>query len=229
MKPQINVAIDGYSSCGKSTLAKELAKALGYIYIDSGAMYRAVTYYVLTHHIDLNNAVELQNALNNIRITFESNSNTRQTETFLNGINVEAQIRDKAVSNLVSQVSAIKAVREMLVKQQQAMGNAKGVVMDGRDIGTVVFPDAEVKLFVTAHIAVRTQRRYAELIAKGIQTTPDEVQQNLQMRDHIDSTRSITPLQQAADAIVIDTTHLTREEQLKQAMEVVQQKLTLHH
>lgn len=189
-------------------------------------MYRAVTYYVLTHHIDLNNAAELQKALNNIRITFELNANTQQTSTFLNGINVEAQIRDKAVSSLVSQVSAIKEVRSMLVKQQQVMGNAKGVVMDGRDIGTVVFPDAEVKLFVTADIAVRTQRRYAELTAKGIQTTPEEVQQNLEMRDHIDSTRSITPLLQAADAIVIDTTHLTREEQLKRAMEVVQQKLT---
>ncbi len=221
---KINIAVDGYASCGKSTLARDLARELGYLFIDSGAMYRAVTYYFIIHQIDLQSSPQIEAALNNIQITFQQNSASNQAQTFLNGQSIEAQIRDKAVSDFVSQVSTLEKGRTFLVRQQQAMGRQKGVVMDGRDIGTVVFPDAELKLFVTADIDVRTQRRYAELQAKGIHTTYEEVKQNLLERDRIDSTREVTPLRQAEDAILLDTSNLTREEQLSLVLEMLTEK-----
>lgn len=224
MKHKINIAVDGYASCGKSTLARDLARALGYLFIDSGAMYRAVTYYFITHQIDLHQPPQIEEALNDIQITFQLNPSYNQAQTFLNGQNIEAQIRDKAVSDFVSEVSSLEKVRTFLVRQQQAMGQQKGVVMDGRDIGTVVFPDAELKLFVTANIDVRTQRRYAELQAKGIPSTYEEVKQNLLERDRIDSTREINPLRQAEDAIVIDTTHHTKDSQLQAVLNLIKDK-----
>ncbi len=224
MMYKINIAVDGYASCGKSTLARDLARALGYLFIDSGAMYRAVTYYFITHQIDLHQPPQIEEALNDIQITFQLNPSYNQAQTFLNGQNIEAQIRDKAVSDFVSEVSSLEEVRTFLVRQQQAMGQQKGVVMDGRDIGTVVFPDAELKLFVTANIDVRTQRRYAELQAKGIPSTYEEVKQNLLERDRIDSTREINPLRQAEDAIVIDTTHHTKDSQLQAVLNLIKDK-----
>ncbi len=224
MMYKINIAVDGYASCGKSTLARDLARALGYLFIDSGAMYRAVTYYFITHQIDLDQSPQIEEALNDIQITFQLNPSYNQAQTFLNGQNIEAQIRDKAVSDFVSEVSSLEKVRTFLVRQQQAMGQQKGVVMDGRDIGTVVFPDAELKLFVTANIDVRTQRRYAELQAKGIPSTYEEVKQNLLERDRIDSTREINPLRQAEDAIVIDTTYHTKDSQLQAVLNLIKDK-----
>ncbi|OWY23772.1 (d)CMP kinase [Sphingobacteriales bacterium UPWRP_1] len=226
MPQQINIAIDGHASCGKSTLAKAIAKQLGYTYIDSGAMYRAVTLYFLRHpELDFTCPPDVDEALKNIAISFTYNPETGHAETLLNGENVEALIRDKAVSSLVSQISTIAEVRRFLVKQQQELGKNKGVVMDGRDIGTVVFPDAELKIFLTANLDVRAQRRYNELMDKGMQITLEEVKQNLQSRDITDSTREITPLLQAPDAVLIDNSYLTREKQLELVMELVAQKM----
>ena len=223
---KITVAIDGYSSCGKSTLAKQLAAALNYSYVDTGAMYRAVTLYFIRNQIDLFHPEQVVNALSNISIDFRINPKTQQQETYLNGENIESEIRvNPRVASVVSDVSAISEVRRFLVKQQQHMGNLKGIVMDGRDIGTVVFPDAELKLFVTADPMVRAKRRFDELVEKGQATTIEEVLANLEKRDHIDSNRSDSPLLQAADAIVLDNSNLTREEQFEWVMKLVNQKI----
>ena len=213
---KITVAIDGYSSCGKSTLAKQLAAALKYSYVDTGAMYRAVTLYFIRNQVDLFHPEQITNALQNITIEFKVNANLNTQETYLNGENIENEIRvNPRVASAVSDVSAISEVRRFLVKQQQEMGKQKGIVMDGRDIGTVVFPFAELKLFVTADPQVRAQRRLDELVEKGQQTTFDEVLANLEKRDHIDSNRADSPLKQADDAVVLDNSNLTREEQFE--------------
>jgi len=214
---KIIIAIDGYSACGKSTTAKEVAKIIGYRYIDSGAMYRAVTIYFLDQHIALTNPKEIVNALQKIRITFQINGNG-VTETFLNGLNVEKKIRKMRISENVSQVSAIKEVRAAMVQQQRKLGKDRGLVMDGRDIGTVVFPEAELKLFLTADILVRAFRRQRELLEKEDLVDLDTIIANLQKRDAIDSQRKESPLVQAGDAIVIDTTHITIDEQVDEVV-----------
>ena len=215
---QIIIAIDGYSSCGKSTLARSLAKALDYIYISSGDMYRAVTYYFFHQEVDFNKANEVLSALSNIHIELRPGKEPGTTRTFLNGKDIEDEIRKMYVSDLVSPVAAISAVRRAMVKQQQELGKQKGIVMDGRDIGTVVFPDAELKIFLTADADIRAQRRYQELRAKGQHVTLEEVKNNLLERDHIDSNRSDSPLRQAVDAVVIDNTNLSLDEQLAMAL-----------
>jgi cytidylate kinase len=221
MTDKITIAVDGFAACGKSTLAKGLAKVLGYVYVDSGAMYRAVTLYVIDHNIDINRAEEIQNALNNIQIGFKNiNGNNH---TFLNGKDVEKEIREMSVSSLVSPVSAISSVRRFLVHRQKEMGKQKGIVMDGRDIGTVVFPDAELKMFMTASIVVRTERRVLELREKGITDLNYRViENNLLERDRIDSTRLDSPLTKAEDAIEIDNSNLSIEDQLELALELVE-------
>jgi cytidylate kinase len=213
---KITIAIDGFSSSGKSTMAKDLAKEIGYIYIDSGAMYRAVTLYSLRNGIindALINKEKLEEKIQDIHITFKLNPETKRPETYLNGENVENQIRNMEVSSKVSFISAIPFVREAMVAQQQAMGKEKGIVMDGRDIGTVVFPDAELKIFVTASPQTRAQRRYDELKAKGEQINFDEILHNVKERDHIDQNREIAPLRKADDAILLDNGTLTLDEQ----------------
>ena len=215
---RIIIAIDGHSGCGKSTVAKELARKLGYIYIDTGAMYRAVTLFALQNGLAANKKVDeagLVARLNEINIDFRFNAGTKQNETYLNGVNVEEEIRRLPVSNHVSPVSTIKEVRAAMVKLQQKMGENKGIVMDGRDIGTVVFPNAELKIFMTASPEVRAQRRYDELTAKGQTIDYDEILQNVMERDRIDSSREISPLRQASDALLLDNSHMTREEQFR--------------
>lgn len=219
---KIIIAIDGYSACGKSTTAKETARILGYKYIDTGAMYRAVTLYFLDHHISLSNPKEIADALNKISISFKVNSK-RVTETFLNGLNVEKEIRMMRISENVSQVSAVKEVRKAMVEQQRKLGKDRGVVMDGRDIGTVVFPNAELKLFMTADIQVRAFRRQKELLENDLLVDLDEVIKNIRNRDKIDTTREESPLRQADDAIVIDTTHITIEEQVEEVIRLAVQ------
>ncbi|MCB0607907.1 MAG: (d)CMP kinase [Lewinellaceae bacterium] len=216
---KIIVAIDGYSSCGKSTLAKALAGRLGYAYVDSGAMYRAATLYLLRHGIGIGEEDAVEAALDDIHIRFERNPSGNRT--LLNGEDVEEQIRSMEVSAVVSEVSAISPVRRAMVRQQQNMGKHKGIVMDGRDIGTVVFPDAELKIFLTAAKEIRVARRYRELKAKGIDISLGEVEENLAHRDLIDSTRDDSPLRQAEDAVVLDNSHLTPEQQLDQALQLV--------
>lgn len=215
---KIIIAIDGHSSCGKSTVAKELAKMLGYIYIDSGAMYRAVTLFALRNGL-INNKIpdekKLIEALKQVAITFRWDEKTGKNTTYLNGEIVEEEIRLTAVSENVSPVSTIAGVRAEMVKQQRENGKNKGIVMDGRDIGTVVFPDAELKIFMTASPEIRAQRRYAELQAKGQHVDFDEILKNVNERDKIDSTREASPLCKADDAIVLDNSNLTREEQLE--------------
>ncbi|KAA5548404.1 (d)CMP kinase [Adhaeribacter rhizoryzae] len=218
---KIVVAIDGYSSCGKSTTAKIVAKELHYAYIDTGAMYRAVTLYFLEHYIDLTNPKKINQALSDIHITFERNAKTQRNEVFLNGLNVEDEIRKMYISNKVSEVSVIPEVRHCLVKQQQKMAKKRGVVMDGRDIGTTVFPDAEVKVFMTAEVYTRAKRRQDELLDKGELVPIDEIVQNLQKRDLIDSTRKESPLVQAPDARLLDTTFITIDEQVDFVLEMV--------
>lgn len=216
---RIIVAIDGLSSCGKSTLAKALAKALHYAYLDTGAMYRAVTLYFLDHHVDYGDPAAVERALGEIEIHFERIEG--QNRTFLNGKDVERDIREMRVSEHVSPVSAISAVRRAMVAQQQAMGKRRGIVADGRDIGTVVFPDAELKIFLTADADVRTSRRHLELASKGIDAEWNEIQHNLLERDRIDSSRADSPLRQADDAVVIDNTLLSEEQQLDRALGLV--------
>lgn len=214
---KITIAIDGYSSCGKSTMAKNLAREIGYIYIDTGAMYRAVTLYALRRdQITVNRTVksiELEREMPLITVSFTINRETGQPDTLLNGENVEQQIRTMEVSNNVSQIAALPFVREALVAQQQRMGANKGVVMDGRDIGTVVFPDAELKIFVTASAQVRAQRRFDELKAKGLPANYDNILKNVQERDYIDSHREVSPLRKAPDAIELDNSQLTIDQQ----------------
>lgn len=217
MEKKIIVAIDGHSSCGKSTLARDLARVLGYAYIDSGAMYRAVTLFFLDKGIDWTDPEAVAKALQDIHIEFRATQAGNQT--LLNGVLVEEDIRSMRVSDYVSPVSAISAVRRAMVAQQQLMSRQRGVVMDGRDIGTVVFPDAELKIFLTASTEVRVRRRYDELLAKGINISPEEVRANLFDRDRIDSTREDSPLKQAEDARILDNTQLGREEQLALALQ----------
>ncbi len=209
---KIIVAIDGHSSCGKSTLANDISHACGYLYISTGSMYRAATLYFLRNDTDINDPVAVEKALNNINTDLRVIDG--QTFTFLNGENVETEIRDMPVSNLVSQVSAIPAVRTTMVAQQRKIGENKGVVMDGRDIGTVVFPEAELKIFLTSDPNIRAIRRYKELQKKGIIAALHDVEANLTQRDHLDSTRTNSPLAKASDAVLIDNTNITREEQL---------------
>ena len=212
MAKKIIIAIDGWSSCGKSTLAKELAKELGYVYVDSGAMYRAITLYFLRNHVDWTDRTEVKKALKEISLEFVFNENSQQTEMHLNDENVEYVIRDLVVAEKVSDVAAIKEVRKFAVDQQQLMGKKKGVVMDGRDIGTVVFPKAELKIFLTADNAVRVERRFKELFEKNPNVTIEEIKANLEMRDYIDSNREESPLRKADDAILVDNTNLTANE-----------------
>lgn len=222
---KIIVTIDGWSSCGKSTLARQLAKELGYVYIDSGAMYRAITLYFLRNHINWEHVEEVHQALENIQLDFFFNEQSQQSEILLNDENVEYLIREMIVAEKVSEVAAIKEVREFAVAAQQAMGIKKGIVMDGRDIGTTVFPNAELKLFMTADIATRVERRFREMLVKNPNVSIEEVKSNLEMRDYIDSNREISPLRQASDAIVLDNTHLTMEQQLKQALRLLQERV----
>lgn len=222
---KIIITIDGWSSCGKSTLAKQLAKKLGYVYIDSGAMYRAVTLYFLRNHVDWTDSAEVMNALENIHIDFRYNGKSEQSEIFLNDENVEYVIRDLVVAEKVSDVAAIKEVRSFAVAQQQKMGAKKGVVMDGRDIGTTVFPAAELKIFMTADAAVRVERRFKELFEKNPNVTIEEVKANLEMRDYIDSHREVSPLRKADDAVEIDNTNLSMEAQLAFALDLTRNKL----
>jgi cytidylate kinase len=222
--PKIIIAIDGYSACGKSTTATEVAEALGYRYIDSGAMYRAVTLYFLDHHVSLSNPKEIAKALSEISISFHINSKN-STETFLNGMNVEKTIRKMRISENVSQVSALKEVRQAMVDQQRKLGKDKGVVMDGRDIGTIVFPDADLKLFMTADIMVRAYRRQKELLDQDRMVDLDTVLENIRTRDEIDTTRAESPLKKADDAIDIDTTHITIEEQVDEVIRLAVSRL----
>lgn len=229
MKPKINIAIDGYSSCGKSTIAKAIAKELNYVYIDSGAMYRAMTLYALQHGFILPdgnlNSDGLIQALDLVMINFKYNTDVQQYETYLNGQIVEREIRSLQVSNYVSPVSNVKEVRSKLVRLQKRMAESKGVVMDGRDIGTVVLPDAELKLFMTAENKIRAQRRFEELKSMGVETSFDDVLRNLNSRDEYDSTRSNDPLRRADDAVVIDNTHLTIDEQFQFVMINIMKKI----
>lgn len=215
---KITIAIDGYSACGKSTTAKVVAKELGYTYIDSGAMYRAVTLYFFENHIKLTNPKDVENALANVSISFKINPESDICDTYLNGLNVEKEIRQMRISERVSEVSAIAAVREAMVAQQRKLGKQRGVVMDGRDIGTVVFPEAELKLFMKAEFYVRGERRQRELLERGELIDLEKVMENLQKRDHLDSTREESPLLQADDAVVVDTTHLTFDEQVEEVL-----------
>ena len=223
---KITIAIDGYSSCGKSTMAKDLAREIGYIYIDSGAMFRAVTLYCIQQKLfDADNQInvqQLQNDIDKIKISFQLDPQTQRPQTYLNGENVEKEIRTMEVSSRVSPVAALGFVREALVRQQQEMGKAKGIVMDGRDIGTTVFPDAELKIFVTASAEVRAQRRYDELTAKGEKASFEEILANVKERDHIDETREVSPLRKADDALLLDNSHLTIEEQKQWLLEQYQ-------
>ncbi len=225
---QIVIAIDGYSSCGKSTIAKELSKILKYKYVDTGAMYRAVTLYFIQNNIDFKNIEEVNKALENIKITFVINKETSIQETFLNNENIENEIRvNPRVAGFVSEVSAISEVRRFLVKQQQEIGKQRGIIMDGRDIGTVVFTDAELKLFITAEPNVRAQRRFDELNDKGKGTTFEEVLANLTKRDFIDSNRADSPLFKASDAIEIDNSKINQVEQLELIMKLVNERIGL--
>lgn len=225
---KIIIAIDGHSSSGKSTMAKDLAKQIGYTYIDTGAMYRAVTLYALQNNLfegDNINENELESAIDNIEISFRLNNNTGRPETYLNGVNVEKDIRGMEVANHVSPIAALGFVRRALVAKQQEMGKAKGIVMDGRDIGTVVFPNAELKLFVTASPEVRAKRRVDELEAKGMSASYEEVLENVKKRDYIDSTRSESPLRQADDALLLDNSNMTIEEQRAWLMDKFQKAI----
>lgn len=215
---KITIAIDGHSSCGKSTVAKEVAKALGYIYLDSGAMYRAVTLFALRNKLAANGKVDkegLIDRMGEVVIDFRYNPKTQQNETYLNGENIETEIRQLPVSEHVSPVATIAEVRQQMVVQQKAMGKNKGIVMDGRDIGTVVFPDAELKIFMTARAEVRAQRRYDELIAKGNEVKYADILLNVMERDRIDSGREASPLRQAPGALVLDNSDISRSEQLQ--------------
>lgn len=220
---KIIITIDGWSSCGKSTLAKEIAKTLNYVYIDSGAMYRAITLYFLRNHVDWTNKKSVIATLQDISLEFVYNPASEQSEMHLNSENVEYLIRDLVVAEKVSEIAAIKEVREFAVAQQRKMGQKKGIIMDGRDIGTVVFPEAELKIFMTADNAVRVERRFQELFDKNPNITLEEVKNNLELRDYIDSHREISPLKKANDAIILDNTNLTQKEQYQKVLKMVQE------
>ena len=226
---KITIAIDGFSSCGKSTMAKDLAKKLGYVYVDTGAMYRAVTLYAMRNGLfNADGSVKtaaLERQMNKINITFKLNKRAERPDTYLNNELVENDIRTLEVSNHVSQIAAVPFVREAMVTQQQRMGKDKGVVMDGRDIGTTVFPEAELKVFVTASAEVRAQRRYDELKEKGMPADFNDILKNVQERDYIDSHREVSPLRKAPDAIELDNSHMTIAEQSAWLMEQVEQKI----
>jgi cytidylate kinase len=226
---KIIIAIDGYSSCGKSTLAKALAAKLGYNYIDSGAMYRAITLYFLRHNIPTTSTSHIVDAINNINLSFTFNEHRQASDIYLNDENAEPYIRDMLVSDKVSEVAAIKEVRAFAVAQQQQMGNKKGIVMDGRDIGTTVFPNAELKLFMTADPQVRVMRRFKEMYETNHNITIDDVRHNLELRDYIDTTREESPLRKADDAILLDNSLLSREEQLEMVLEMVKDCATNHN
>lgn len=220
---KITIAIDGYSSCGKSTMAKDLARRIGYIYVDTGAMYRAVTLFALRHDLFNNDGSvktdELKCLMPQVKISFKFNAETGRPDTYLNDELVEKEIRGMEVSSHVSPIAAVPFVREALVAQQKAMGKNKGIVMDGRDIGTVVFPDAELKIFVTASPEVRAQRRYDELKGKGMEADFDEILKNVEQRDYIDTHRETSPLRKADDAVTLDNSHMTIDEQNKWLMD----------
>ena len=221
----IIIALDGYSSCGKSTTAKLVAKQLHYAYIDTGAMYRAVTLYVIRNHIALTNPKAISRALEDIHITFRLHPVTKSNDTFLNGMNVEHEIRKMYVSDRVSEVSAVAEVRRAMVAQQQRMGRGKGIVMDGRDIGTVVFPNAELKIFMTADPLMRAQRRQDELLAKGEMVDLAEIIANLEKRDYIDTHREESPLRRADDALLIDNTLMTVDEQVEMVVRLADERI----
>lgn len=225
---KITIAIDGHSSCGKSTMAKDLAREVGYVYVDTGAMYRCVTLYALRHGLFTDEGIQeeaLRKAMPEIQITFRFNAEKGRPDTYLNGELVEDLIRSMEVSNHVSPIATLGFVREAMVAQQQQMGKDKGVVMDGRDIGTVVFPDAELKIFVTASAEVRAQRRYDELKGKGMEADYEEILKNVQERDYIDSHRAVSPLRKADDAIELDNSHMTIAEQKAWLMEKFHQAI----
>ncbi|ALM20055.1 cytidylate kinase [Nonlabens sp. MIC269] len=226
---RIIIAIDGHSSTGKSTAAKQLAEHLDYVYVDTGAMYRAIAFHALSSNLVKNGRLDKQAliaALPGLAISFKLNPDTHKADVYLNGTNIEKEIRTLEVSNIVSPVAEISEVRAKLVEQQQAMGQERGIVMDGRDIGTVVFPNAELKVFMTAAPEVRAKRRYDELVQRGDQVTYEEIHKNVLQRDHIDSTREDSPLIQAKDARLLDTSEMSREEQFellkKWAMETIE-------
>jgi len=222
---KIIIAIDGYSACGKSTTAKAVANILNYSYIDTGAMYRAVTLYFSQNFVSLSNPHQVEDALKEIDIEFRHNEKAGRSDTYLNGLNVEHQIRQMSISDKVSEVSTISAVRKFLVAQQQKMGKKKGIVMDGRDIATVVFPEAEVKIFMTADMMIRAKRRQDELLAKGEMVKLEDILNNLKKRDLIDTSRSDSPLRQAESAQVVDTTYITFEEQVEMIIHLVSEKV----
>lgn len=225
MSKKIIITIDGFSSCGKSTLARQLAAELNYIFIDSGAMYRAITLYLFRNNINLENTEAIKEAIENIELHFEFNSSTGNSDIFMNDENVEPFIREMFISQKVSEVAAIKEVREFAVAQQRKIGKKKGIVMDGRDIGTTVFPHAELKIFMTADTTVRVERRYKEMFRKNPSISLNEVKKNLEMRDYIDSNREISPLRKADDAITLNNTNLSPEQQLKTAILWANEKL----
>lgn len=219
------IAIDGWSSCGKSTMARQLARKLNYIFIDSGAMYRAITLYFLRNEVDTHDEAQIENALLNINLSFQLNPVNGNNEIWLNEENVDALIREIKVAEKVSEVATLRQVREFAVAQQRVIGQAKGIVMDGRDIGSVVFPDAELKIFMTADPEIRVQRRLKELQVNNPGITIDEVRTNLASRDHIDSTRAISPLRKPEDAVVLDNSFLTPEQQLELALQWSHEKI----
>jgi len=221
MEQKIIIAIDGFSSCGKSTLAKDLARRLGYRYIDTGAMYRAVTYYLLQHNISTTDEGAIGKAINDVHIDFDYDKTTGKQITLLDGKVIEKEIRTPEISDMVSQVSTIKTVRQYLVRQQQKLGLNKGIIMDGRDIGTVVFPTAELKIFMTADEEVRINRRLEEFQVNGVMADRESVRENIQKRDYIDSHREESPLRKADDAVVLDNSTMTMDEQVEWACEQI--------
>jgi cytidylate kinase len=226
MTQPIIIAIDGYSSCGKSTIAKALAKRLNYVFVDTGAMYRAVSLYILRNNIDWQNSSdqEMESILDKITITFQPNAGTQNSDTLLNGENIEEEIRGKEVSEVVSQISQLRAIRKRMVSLQQKAGLKKGLVMDGRDIGTKVFPNAELKLFMTADPKIRAQRRFNELKSKGKESSIEEIEENLKIRDYNDTHREEHPLKKASDAIELDNSYLDQEEQLNWVIRLLDEK-----
>ncbi|MFN4807520.1 MAG: (d)CMP kinase [Bacteroidota bacterium] len=222
---KIIITVDGWSSCGKSTMARQLAKRLQYIFIDSGSMYRAITLFFIRNEVNVQDPAQVAKALQQIKLSFHLNAHNENNEIYLNGENVEPFIREMKVAEKVSEVAAIREVREFAVKQQQLIGNGKGIVMDGRDIGTAVFPQAELKIFMTADNDVRVMRRYKELAAKDSSIQMEDVKSNLAQRDHMDSNREVSPLRKADDAVVLDNSHMTPDEQLNLALQWAKEKI----